>query len=256
MKYFTYALTIALGFSALTPSAALAVSPGDVCRNFPCNQSAADKLKNNPRWMEKLSLKRMLPNALSKSNESVGLIGTVKINGADSQISNGWRAEFTDQYTAKINQSIAYNFNTRIPESLPNWDKNIVLAQWHDQAVPGVPAKRPPLSMRIRNGTIIFYLWNDAIWEENGQNGQGKVLASFTPKKGEWFNIKVFASWRTDSRGQILIFLNNKELVNYNGSVGYRSDEAGPYFKFGIYTTNAFSGTMSVSHYGFSKVLL
>ena len=124
------------------------------------------------------SRKRIVtPHALRFVADVHGLSAArFEIRPDDPKVSDGYRAELRDAYVASPGEEIWYRFSTLIPAQVADADESLVLAQWHDRKTRGRPARRPPLALRLVRGALRVTLWNDAVFEEQGMFGAGRII--------------------------------------------------------------------------------
>jgi hypothetical protein len=144
-------------------------------------------------------------------------------------VSEGWRAELTDGYNAPVGGDVWYAFATYVPVDYPVGEDNIcVLAQWHDQAEPGVESGKPMLAHRYNNGR--FYVTHD---------GEGiRQMVLYEDKdfaRGRWHDFVYHVLWTPEAGGAIDGWIDGRPVVRFRGSTMYPGQSRGPYFKFGVY---------------------
>ena len=173
-----------------------------------------------------------------------------EIRPTDEKISDGYRAELRDPYVASPHEEVWYRFRTLIPSQLlADESLSIVLAQWHDKKTNGQPAARPPLALRMRGGALRADLWNDEIFAEQGDNGDGKIVyESRDFPTDEWIEFVFGVKWSPDDSGSMRMWMNGKLVAEHRGAIGYVDDVYGPYFKLGIYTVHDFKHPAYVYH--------
>lgn len=172
-----------------------------------------------------------------------------EIRAEETKIHSGWRAEIKDRNPLLTGATIRYKFETFLPLGLQKaGTSRLVLAQWHDKKDRGRAAQRPPLTLRLDKGKLIFVLFNQRILDEMGSDSKGVTIASIPAAWNKWTAIEVRARWEADDSGLIDIYVNGKFLRRYKGPAGYPADRFAPYFKLGIYTVHGFKGSAHVLH--------
>ena len=187
--------------------------------------------------------------------------GRFEVRKTDQIINGGWRAEFKDKYTAMPGDRVWHSFEFLIPEDFVTREKSVVIAQWHDQKVDGIPAQRPQLSLRMVCGYVHVYLWNDMAWEfscAKGGCGEGPGLLLFSSpvERERWNKIEFEVVWSAGDDGLIDIKLNGQDGMRYTGSTTYADDIYGPYFKVGIYTVHPFEDPIVVYYKKYKRRIL
>ncbi len=142
-------------------------------------------------------------------------------------VSDGWRAELKDPYSARVGEELWYGFSTLVPTDYPtSEDDSCMLAQWHDWTNP-VP---PILAHRYNKGT--FYVTYD------NANVQEKVLYEDPAfARGAWHDFVYHARWSEGPDGYIEGWIDGRKAVEFHGPTLYPDSKLGPYFKFGVYCT-------------------
>lgn len=169
-----------------------------------------------------------------------------ELRETDPQINDGWRSELSDPFIPKVETQMTYGFSTFIPSAGIKGIEQLVIAQWHDNKLSGVPSQRPPLSIRIRDNKLVVPIWNNKIHLNLGQSGLGKVIYEIPIPTDRWINFVVDVNWREDNRGFVRLYVDNRLVARYQGPIGYKADITAPYFKIGAYTTRRFIDTQIV----------
>lgn len=179
-----------------------------------------------------------------------------QIKPNDKKINDGFRSEIKDPNYSRAGTSLSYEFSTYIPDSLKDVQKSrLVIAQWHDAKEGGIPVQRPPFSIRLVEGKIVFPMFNESIYRANPK-GLGKNLATLSIPYGQWIRWKIVATWSATYRGKLQVWMNGKRIVQYTGEIGYPGDVWAPYFKMGAYTTKPFSAPITVYHTDYRREVL
>jgi hypothetical protein len=131
-----------------------------------------------------------------------------------------------------------YRFSVLFSKDFPIEYNRFVFAQWHgaDKWWLGEPSRDPVLSFRFINSQFSIKLVHsaerivknpDSVWSD-------KIFKTKTFDLGKWNDFVIEAKWSYEDDGFLNIWWNNKQIVKYNGPVGY-NDDTGPHFQFGIY---------------------
>jgi hypothetical protein len=178
-----------------------------------------------------------------------GCAARFEIRSGETKIHSGWRAEIKDRAPLREGATIRYKFETFLPSELQKaGTTRLVLAQWHDKKTHGRPAQRPPLTVRLDKGKLIFVLFNQRILDEMGNDSKGVTIASVPAAWNKWTEIEVRARWEATNFGLIDIYVNGKFVRRFKGPTAYPGDRYSPYFKLGIYTVHGFKGSAHVLH--------
>ncbi len=201
----------------------------------------------------KISDERLRIVRFQQSNQCAAAF---QISPKDAKISDGFRSEIKDPNYSRAGTSLSYEFSTLIPGSLKNVKKSrLVIAQWHDAKEARRDVQRPPFSIRLADGQLVFPLFNEAIYQANPK-GLGKNMATIPIPYGRWIQWKVVATWNASSKGKLQVWMNGKRIISYVGEIGYPADVWAPYFKMGAYTTKDFSAPITIYHTNYRRIEL
>ncbi len=131
-----------------------------------------------------------------------------------------------------------YSFSLLLPEDFPIENNRLVLAQWHgaDKKYLGEPSRSPALAFRFSRGRFFITIRHSAdriVWNPSDACSMTLFDTERFPL-GVWNDFVVQARWSYREDGQVNVWWNDQQVVNYSGPVGY-NDDLGPYFKFGLY---------------------
>ncbi|MBU2146173.1 MAG: polysaccharide lyase [Alphaproteobacteria bacterium] len=169
------------------------------------------------------------------------------------EVSQGLRAELRDWFNAPFDTDIWYGFSTFIPAGFkPPRGVGVVLAQWHDQAEIGDPSGKPPLAIRYLDGRLRF-------------TGAFAEVASHDPEMryefhtidaiphDQWLDFAFRIRWGREGESEIEAFLDGRDLFQFSGPLGYRNQQRGPYFKFGVYASGEIVDPLIAYHDNYSR---
>jgi hypothetical protein len=168
-------------------------------------------------------------------------------------VSQGVRAELRDWYNAPFEEDTWYGFATYLPSDFdPPAGMGIVLAQWHDQAELGDPSGKPPLAIRYLDGSLRF---TGAFSQVASQHPNKRYVFHEMPDVAHdaWLDFVFRIHWSRLGDSSIDAFLDGKPLFSFAGPLGYRNEIKGPYFKFGVYTSDAITGPLVAYHDNYSR---
>ncbi len=175
------------------------------------------------------------------------------IEPSDTLYHGGFKSELRDPFIAMPGDSIRYDLLLAIPESTLNENPQLVIAQWHDRKIDGVPAARPPLALRLFEGKLIVSMFNDQVFNDD-PDGKGLILGSLEASVlRDLTSFRVEVKWEAGLDGQVKIWLGGTIFADYHGPIGYENDYFGPYFKFGAYTTHDFKNPLSVLYAKYNR---
>ena len=135
-----------------------------------------------------------------------------------------------------------YAFSLLVPDDFPIEDNRLVLAQWHgaDKKYLGEAPRSPTMAFRYSNGSLSITVCHSAdriVHEAKGVLSKTLFQTEHFPRNA-WNDYVIEARWSYRSDGFVNIWWNGRQVVRYEGPVGY-NDDFGPYFKFGLYRDDA-----------------
>src|SRR5690606_29743812 len=75
--------------------------------------------------------------------------------------------------------------------------------------------------------------------DKNGKTvGRDIYTSPVDITRGKWYDMKINFDWGPDGSGKLDVFLDDKQIVDYDGIVGY-SDQSAYLWKTGIYRASA-----------------
>ncbi len=160
-----------------------------------------------------------------------------EIRSGDRFWMGGNRTEIHEYFAkAPFHKEVWYGFSTFVPNDWPDLENRTVISQWHATPDKGEAYRSPPLAIRYIGGQlrVTGITSNKQIQKMN----DGRWLSLYNDrgrwKKGGWNDwiFQVIWSWEQD--GMVKAWLNDTQVIDYQGPIGYR-DDAGPWFKMGIY---------------------
>lgn len=153
--------------------------------------------------------------------------------GAKSEVGKGGtlteRAELTDadHLRSSMGEEAWYAFSFYIPEDVTIPESRVVFAQWKQACADCTLKHHPIVSLRLRNGTLRVYVQDDA---------KKMVLYKKSHSlQGRWTDVVFGLKPRLDDDGMLRVFINEEQVVAYDGPFGYADDKPEVYFKMGLY---------------------
>jgi hypothetical protein len=146
------------------------------------------------------------------------------------------RAELMEsrEFVSKEDCSYSYSFSMFLPEEFPIVQTRLVIAQWKQYC--GNEEKcggnSPVIAVRYIGGEMIINIM---------KGSEKTVLFSTTEEmRNKWLDFKFKIHFPGIEKGRIEAWLNEKQIVSYNGDIGYTEKEGYPpqsyyYFKMGLY---------------------
>ncbi len=146
------------------------------------------------------------------------------------------RAELMEspKYVSREGCDYSYSFSMFLPKDFPVVPTRLVIAQWK-QYFPNMDSDRddsPVIAVRYADGELII----------NIKVGPKKVVLFSTKEeiRNKWLDFKFEIHFSRNDDGKIYAWLNEKQIIKYNGKIGYTEKEGFPpgsyyYFKMGLY---------------------
>jgi hypothetical protein len=128
-----------------------------------------------------------------------------------------------------------YQFSMFLPDSFPIVPVRLVIAQWKQYCPEGQPCSddSPVLAVRYVSGKLFITLQTDSVH---------RTLYELNDEiRNRWLDFKFQIRFSKQSDGEVKVFLNETEIINYKGitsyseSHGYFSKNNRYYFKMGLY---------------------
>jgi len=155
------------------------------------------------------------------------------------------RAEFSEtrrsEYGAE--QTIEFEFRIGAKQKLTCQNGSIVIAQLHAEN-----GQSPILALRYKSdGQVYFTLRHltEPGADDSIEQGAEIVLFHFPLTRQEWQHVRLRI--KTGNDGYVAAAINDRDVFNYEGPVGYRDRR--DYFKFGVYDYTASSSRPFVVEY-------
>jgi hypothetical protein len=129
-----------------------------------------------------------------------------------------------------------YQFSMFLPDDFPVVNRRLVIAQWKQYCQGGDTAPcsddSPVIAIRYVAGELYITLQTDS--------GVNKLYKLNDEIRNKWLDFKFQIRFSRQSDGEILAFLNDKEIINYKGVTSYSEKHGYPaksryYFKMGLY---------------------
>ncbi len=143
------------------------------------------------------------------------------------------RAELTDRQISVEDSGYVYSFSMFLPPDFPVVPTRLVIAQWKQYCESrNCQIENPVLSLHYESGEFTIEL----------KTKPKKAVLFSTEKdiRNQWLNFRFRVRFTRNSSGQIIVFLNDQEIINYSGITAY-SQKYGYtfpgyfYFKMGLY---------------------
>jgi hypothetical protein len=128
-----------------------------------------------------------------------------------------------------------YQFSMFLPDSFPIVPVRLVIAQWKQDCPDNAPCSNynPILAIRYESGRLFITLKTDSnrhtLYELNQEI------------RNQWIDFKFQVRFTRQNNGEIIAYMNGKEIVNYKGVTSYPDSRTNPteknryYFKMGLY---------------------
>jgi len=127
-----------------------------------------------------------------------------------------------------------YQFSLFLPQSFPFVNTRLVIAQWKQHCPHGAQCSddSPVIAIRYIAGKLYVTV--------NTDSGQKTIYTTDNEVRNQWLDFKFQIMFSRQSDGEIKAFLNDKEIINYNGITSYTENsgyasKSRYYFKMGLY---------------------
>jgi Polysaccharide lyase len=235
------ALTIAaVALAGLSPAGSVADGRGATI-------SIADDFRGavGPIWR----LQRIRKDAIAVVRDPTGLDRDVlAITLRSGDMADGARtterAELSeaDDLHLPTGTDVWYGFSVYLPPDFPVVDRRLVLAQWKQGCGDCTADHSPGIANRYRNGVFSITI----------QDADRRVVL-FEEKadiRGRWNHLVYHLKLVPRPDGFLQAWLNGRQVVDYQGPIGYADDLDHVYFKIGLYRDNlAIPMTMLLSRF-------
>ena len=154
--------------------------------------------------------------------------------GGDGQLTE--RAEIRESPEVRLNMGTEswYAFSFFLPADFPFVDTRLVIASWKQSFKETWKDRSPMVSLRYMNGRMRIHVERD--------RGQRVVYVEKTDLRNKWidmvFHIIPKASRKLPFKfkeGLLQVWKNGKQIVDYQGALGFVDDEDQIYFRMGLY---------------------
>ena len=139
------------------------------------------------------------------------------------------RAELTDadHLRSSLGEEAWYAFSFYIPDDVTIPEGRVVFAQWKQACADCTLKHHPIVSLRLRSGMLRVYV----------QNGAQKMVLykKRHSLQGRWTDVVFGLKPKVDDDGMLRVFINDEQVVAYDGPFGYAEDKPEVYFKMGLY---------------------
>jgi hypothetical protein len=127
-----------------------------------------------------------------------------------------------------------YQFSMFLPDDFPILPVRLVIAQWR-QSCPFCACSEysPILALRYVSGKLFITLQSDSV--------RRTLYELDEEMRNRWLDFRFQIRFSKQNDGEVVVFLNDKEVVNYKGktsysdSCGFLSKQNRYYFKMGLY---------------------
>jgi hypothetical protein len=128
-----------------------------------------------------------------------------------------------------------YQFSMFLPDTFPILPVRLVIAQWKEYCPGGDSCSNdsPILALRYSSGILAISL-------QTGEH-RTNLYESVDEIRNRWIDFKFLVRFSREADGEIIAYIDGKEVVNYNGITsypenrGYTLKKNRYYFKMGLY---------------------
>lgn len=131
-----------------------------------------------------------------------------------------------------------YGWSVFVPKDFDADSSFSIVSQWHDygSGKQYVEDKGPPTHLYISKDNWRFKLrFQDGATDKTAK--QEFPLGPIAECRGKWTDFVMEVNWQSPQTGggYLRLYMNGKEVINFDGPTWYDGKTAGPYFKVGIY---------------------
>jgi glycosyltransferase involved in cell wall biosynthesis len=149
-----------------------------------------------------------------------------------------YRAELSDPRRRPLATSLWYTVSILLPKGTVGLAPWSIVAQWHATPDPGEVWRSPPLAFSVSNRKLEVRAAQSAKPIQTSNDGKKfSILTDYPLESGCWHDFVVHVRFNYKSGGYVDIWHQQEKIVSYRGPIGY-NDEAGVFFKAGIYRPN------------------
>lgn len=130
-----------------------------------------------------------------------------------------------------------YGWSLYVPKEFDADSFFSIITQWHDWGTgrESPPDGGPPTSISVSKGQVslkVHYQGDDG-WTTKKQY---LPVCKIDELRGQWTDWVMEANWQPPGKGGWLkLYINDKLVIDYQGTTFYEEKDKGPYFKFGNY---------------------
>lgn len=120
-----------------------------------------------------------------------------------------------------------YAFSFLLPADFPIVETRLVLASWKQSFKNPAKDRSPIVSLRYMGGRLIVAVARD--------RGKRRLYQEPFDLRGQWVDMVFRMIPKTGRDGLLQVWHNGRQMVDYQGALGFKDDENEIYFKLGLY---------------------
>jgi hypothetical protein len=141
------------------------------------------------------------------------------------------RSELLERRRHPLGSDLWYSFAVYVPENFPIRNIRLVMGQWKQTSIPFYLKHSPVVAQRFVNGVFSITVSNDSGMETLYQTG-----GTYRPALvGEWTTFVYHMRFDKGDDGLLEVWMNDEQIVDYRGQLGYVEDFNTTYFRLGLY---------------------
>jgi hypothetical protein len=141
------------------------------------------------------------------------------------------RSEINERHRHPIGQDVWYSFSVYVPEDFPIEDVRVVMGQWKQTTIALWLKHSPAVAQRFRNGRFQITINNDDGRQYLYETGTAEDPALL----GQWTTFKYHIRFDKEDNGRLEVWMNEEQIIDYTGQIGYQGDLKTSYFRMGLY---------------------
>ena len=147
--------------------------------------------------------------------------------GGDGQLTE--RAELREAPGVRLPMGVDawYAFSFYLPADFPIVETRLVLASWKQSFKDPSKDRSPMVALRYMGGRLMVTVARD--------RGKRVLFGEEVDVRNRWVDMVFHLIPRADQKGRLQVWKDRRQIVDYQGALGFKKDEDETYFKLGLY---------------------
>ena len=149
------------------------------------------------------------------------------------------RAELMEASAVRLKMGVEawYAFSFLLPSDFPIVKTRLVIAQWKQACLDCSLKRSPMVSLRYIDQELKVYIEN--------MKGRGKLFQEKMDLLNRWVDMVFRIMPKADGDGILQVWMDGRQIVDYQGALGFTDNKEETYFKMGLYR-NHMGKTMQI----------